>query len=273
LNNSRLLLLSKLGEPYDPSTGKGTLGKNLTHQVSANIRFFLDKHLNNFMGAGGLGFGIDDFDGSNGFDAERGLLRGGTMRVQSSGEGPLQGFGRIPPDETKAQWGSEWKKASLKWHDKSTQIAFEGGHFPYRQNYMDLDPTYTDALGDPLIRLTLDWTDHEKAQANMAVRVSSELARRMGAKVGEERNLGTRYSVTFYQSTHVQGGTIMGASPDHSVVNPWLQHWKMPNLWITGGSTFPQSASGNPTLTILATTYRAADALIDRYLKHPGALA
>ena len=273
LNNSRLLLLSRLGEPYDPNTGKGTLGKNLTHQVSANIRLFLDKHLNNFMGAGGLGFGIDDFDGGNGFDAARGLLRGGTMRVQSSGEGPLQGFGRIPPDETKAQWGSEWKKASLKWHDKSTQIAFEGGHFPYRQNYMDLDPTYTDASGDPLIRLTLDWTDHERAQANMAIRVSTELARRMGAKVGEERNLGTRYSVTFYQSTHVQGGTIMGASPDQSVVNPWLQHWKMPNLWITGGSTFPQSASGNPTLTILATTYRSADALIDRYLKHPGALA
>ena len=139
---------------------------------------------------------------------------------------------------------------------------------------MDLDPGYTDVLGDPLIRLTLDWTDHEKAQANMAVRVSSELARRMGAKVGEERNLGTRYSVTFYQSTCTcRVAPIMGVSPDQSVVNPWLQHWKMPNLWITGGSTFPQSASGNPTLTILATTYRAADALIDRYLKHPGALA
>jgi gluconate 2-dehydrogenase alpha chain len=273
LNNSRLLLLSKLGEPYDPSTGKGTLGKNLTHQVSANVRFFLDQHLNNFMGAGGLGFGLDDFDGANGFDAAAGMLRGGTMRVQSSGEGPLIGFGRIPPDETKAQWGSEWKKAALKWHDKSTQVSFEGGHFPYRHNYMDLDPTYTDKLGDPLIRLTLDWTDHERAQANMAIRVSSELARRMGGKVGEARGLGPRYSVTYYQSTHVQGGTIMGASPDQSVVNPWSQHWKVPNLWITGGSTFPQSASGNPTLTILAMTYRAADAMIDRYFKHAGALA
>jgi choline dehydrogenase-like flavoprotein len=41
---------------------------------------------------------------------------------------------------------------------------------------------------------------------------------------------------------------------------------------MTGGSTFPQSGSGNPTLTIIAMTYRAADALIDRYLKHEGAL-
>jgi gluconate 2-dehydrogenase alpha chain len=273
LNNSRLLLLSKIGEPYDPNTRKGTLGKNLTHQVSANVRFFLDKPLNNFMGTGGLGFGIDDFDGDSAFNPDAGLLRGGTMRVASTGEGPLAGFGKIPPGETKAQWGSEWKKAALQWYDKSAQVAFEGGHFPYRQNYMDLDPTYTDRLGDPLIRLTLDWTDHEKAQANLAIRVGSELAQKMGAKVGEARNLGTRYAVTFYQSTHVQGGTIMGTSPDSSVLNPWLQHWKISNLWVTGGSAFPQSASGNPTLTILALTYRAADAMIDRYLKHPGALA
>ena len=49
------------------------VGRNLTHQVSANVRFFLDKPLNNFMGSGGLGFGIDDFDGDNAFDPATGL--------------------------------------------------------------------------------------------------------------------------------------------------------------------------------------------------------
>ena len=47
----------------------------------------------------------------------------------------------------------------------------------------------------------------------------------------------------------------------------------MPNLWVAGGSAFPQNASVNPTLTVLAVTYRAVDGLIDRYLKQPGALA
>jgi gluconate 2-dehydrogenase alpha chain len=272
LNNTRLLLLSKIGEMYDPATGKGTLGRNLTHQVNANVRFFIDKPLNMFMGAGGLGFGIDDFDGDRAFDEEAGLLRGGTMRVQNSGEGPLQGFGRFPASETKATWGSAWKKAALKWHDKNAAVAFEGSHFPYRQNYLDLDPTYTDKFGDPLIRLTLDWTDHERAQANMAIRVSKQLIQKMGAKEGDARGLG-KYAVTFYQSTHVQGGTIVGASPETSVLNPWGQHWKMPNLWAMGGSTFPQSDTGNPTLTILAMAYRTADVLIDKYFKHPGALA
>ncbi len=272
LNNSRLLMLSKIGDVYDPATGKGTLGRNLTHQVNANIRFFLDKPLNTFMGAGGLGFGIDDYDGDRGFDEKAGLLRGGTMRVQNSGEGPLQGFGRYPAGEAAKNWGSEWKKASLRWHDRNAAVAFEGGHFPYRQNHLDLDPTYTDKFGDPLIRLTLDWTDHERAQANMAIRVASDLVKKMGAKLGDTRGLG-KYSVTFYQSTHVQGGTILGTSPETSVLNPWGQHWNMPNVWAMGGSTFPQSDSGNPTLTIVAMAYRTADAIIDKYLKHPGALA
>jgi gluconate 2-dehydrogenase alpha chain len=54
----------------------------------------------------------------------------------------------------------------------------------------------------------------------------------------------------------------MGASPENSVVNTHLQHWDVENLWVVGASAYPQNASGNPTLTALALTYRAADALI-----------
>ena len=58
LNNSRLLLLSGIGEPYDPVTGKGTVGRNLNHQVIIPaVHIFLDKPLNRFMGAAG-GVGI-----------------------------------------------------------------------------------------------------------------------------------------------------------------------------------------------------------------------
>src|SRR5215471_3371594 len=66
LNNVRLLALSKIGVPYDPATGKGTLGRNLTHQVGTNTRVFFDKPLNAFMGAGELGSRISDFDGDIG---------------------------------------------------------------------------------------------------------------------------------------------------------------------------------------------------------------
>jgi gluconate 2-dehydrogenase alpha chain len=81
------------------------------------------------------------------------------------------------------------------------------------------------------------------------------------------------YDATRYQSSHVQGGVIMGSSPDRSVLNPYLQHWHVANLFVLGASSFPQNASANPTPTILALTYRAADAIAKRYLKNPAALA
>jgi gluconate 2-dehydrogenase alpha chain len=273
-NNNRLLLLSRIGEPYDPATGKGTLGKSLTHQVGQGMHLFFDKPLNNFMGAGGLGMGIGDFEGDPGPNAPPGVLRGGAIRAGSGGEGPIASWGKIPLGEVESNWGSEWKKAALNWHDRSADLMCEAEHMAYQQNFMDLDPTYTDKFGDPLLRLTLNWTDHERGQAAFAIKIETEIGKAMGAKVGGPvRGVGKLYDVRYYQSTHVQGGVIMGTSPETSVVNSWLQHWQMPNLWATGGATFPQEGSGNPTLTILAVAYRAADAFIDRYLKKPGALA
>jgi gluconate 2-dehydrogenase alpha chain len=109
--------------------------------------------------------------------------------------------------------------------------------------------------------------------AEFATGKAVELARAMGAKeilpfVGLRD-----YDTTRYQSTHLQGGTIMGSLPSRSVVNPFLQHWQFSNFFILGGSCIPQNASANPTATILALTYRAADAIVDRYLKNPAALA
>jgi gluconate 2-dehydrogenase alpha chain len=70
-----------------------------------------------------------------------------------------------------------------------------------------------------------------------------------------------------------RGGTIMGKSPDVSVVNPYGQHWQASNVFVLGGSTFPQNSSAHLTLTLLALTLHTADAVVDRYLKKPGPLA
>jgi gluconate 2-dehydrogenase alpha chain len=274
LNNSRLLLLSRVGEPYDPESGKGSLGRNLAHQVSQFTPIFLDRRLYGYMGAGALGITVADLDGSRAFDPAAGVLRGGHLRISSGGEGPISAFGRIPPGETKSNWGSAWKKSALSWYDRAANITCEAESLPYRHNFVDLDPVYTDRFGDPLLRFTFDWTGHERQQAAMIAKVQEKIGAAMGAKVvAGTRRVGARYSSAEYQSSHVSGGAIMGTSPETSVVNPWLQHWRVPNLWVVGASGFPQNSSGNPTITLMALAYRAADAIITRYLKHPGVLA
>jgi gluconate 2-dehydrogenase alpha chain len=273
LNNVRLLYLSKIGTPYDAAAGKGTLGKNLTHQVEGNTRVFFNNPLNAFMGTGGLAMRVSDFDGDHGLKGSEGLLRMGMIGVLSNGSRPIGTFDAVPRGSAKANWGSEWKAAALKWRDRNATIALSGEHLSYRQNFMDLDPAYTDKFGDPLLRFTLDWTDHEYRQSEYAKEIAQKIAPAMGAVLAEPLGGRARYNVVNYQSTHIQGGTVMGLSPESSVVNRYQQHWDVQNLWVLGASCMPQNASHNPTLTILATTTWAADALIERYLKHPGRLA
>ena len=273
LNNVRLLYLSKIGSPYDPVAGKGTLGRNLTHQVEGGFRIFFNRPMNLFMGAGSLGRRISDFDGDNGLPGGDGLLRYGMLSLNGNGNLPIGSFGSMPPGTSQSRWGAEWKAAALQWNDRATQLNMYAEHMSYREHYFDLDPTYTDKFGDPLLRFTLDWTEHEHKQRDFAYDLAAKIAPAMGAKIDPTRPSRARYNVINYQSTHIQGGAVMGASPETSVVNPYLQHWDIPNLWVIGASSFPQTAAGNPTLTVMAVTYRAADAMINRYLKNPSRLA
>ena len=96
LNNTRLLYLSKIGTPYDAAAAKGTLGKNLTHQVDGNTRVFLNQPLNAFMGTGALGMRISEFDGDHGLTGSEGLLRMGTIGVLSNGNRPIDSFDASP---------------------------------------------------------------------------------------------------------------------------------------------------------------------------------
>jgi gluconate 2-dehydrogenase alpha chain len=282
-NSVRLLLLSGIGEPYDPVTAKGTLGKNLTHQVTSGAAGMLvfKERLNLFMGSGAVGYGISDLDGDLKQEVPENILRGGAfLRGAAPGEGPAGSFGRVPPGEVSRNWGSAWKKAAIQhWDRIGPGVEMRGDHFAYRQNFMDLDPTYTDKWGDPLLRMTLDWTGYEMRQMAFGARIATQLLEAIAQISGatlvklERAAAFHHYNAVQYSTTHIQGGAIMGTSPGESVVNPWLQHWKMPNLFVVGSSSFPQNSSANPTLTIVAVSHRAADALIDRYLKKPGPLA
>jgi gluconate 2-dehydrogenase alpha chain len=64
----------------------------------------------------------------------------------------------------------------------------------------------------------------------------------------------------------------MGNDRLTSAVNRYLQSWDVPNVFVIGASAYPQNASYNPTGTVGALAYWAADALVSKYLKSPGPL-
>jgi len=78
--------------------------------------------------------------------------------------------------------------------------------------------------------------------------------------------------VTQYQTSHLNGGAIMGTNPGNSALNMYLQSWDVPNLFVMGASAFPQNAGYNPTGTVAALAYWSAEAIRTQYLKNPGPL-
>src|SRR6476619_6269178 len=69
INNVHLMLLSGIGQPYDPVAQPGVIGKNYCYQTGAGATlFFENRHFNPFMNAGGSNATIDDFNINWAFD-------------------------------------------------------------------------------------------------------------------------------------------------------------------------------------------------------------
>lgn len=271
VENSRLLLLSQLGTPYNPLTGKGVVGRNYTYQMYlGKATGFFEQEFNNYSGAGALGAQIDDFNGLRFDHSNLDFLHGATIHLTQLGDRPIAN-NNVP--EGTPSWGEEFKKQSIHYANRSLVIKAQGASLPFFDNYLDLDPTYKDALGDPLLRMTFDWKEQDRALAKFMGEKSGEIMKEMGAKdvhVGGGK-VG-KYDIRPYQSTHMNGGTTMGADPATSVVNPWLQMWDCENVFVVGAGNFQHNSGYNPTATVGALAYRAVDGIL-KYAKQGGKLA
>ena len=89
-----------------------------------------------------------------------------------------------------------------------------------RQNYLDLDPTYKDAWGQPLLRMTFDFPPNDLRMAQYVTGKAVEIGKAMGAKQVAGNPRKGPYTITQYQTTHNTGGTVMGDDPATSVGQP-----------------------------------------------------
>jgi gluconate 2-dehydrogenase alpha chain len=274
LFNVQLLLLSGIGKPYDPASGEGQIGRNFTHQTMSGSLGFFDKdkfNFNPFIASGAIGMCIDEFNGDNFDHGPLGFVGGGYFgQVQTNGR-PIEST-PVPPGTP--NWGPKWKRA-VRDNYLSSVIATSGVHascYSYRTNYLDLDPTYKDRFGRPLLRMTMDFHDNELKMSAYLTDKFGEIIKAMGAKQVVNHVRKGPYDVTQYQTSHLCGGAIMGDNPGNSAINRYLQSWDVPNLFVQGATAFPQNAGYNPTGTVGALAHWSATAIRQQYLKNPGPL-
>ena len=271
LHNVHLLLTSGIGTPYDPTTGKGTLGKNYAYQIVSSVDVFYEeeKNLNPFIGAGALGMVVDEYNGDNFDHSNLGFIGGGYLACWNTNGRPIETH--LTPEGT-PKWGGKWKKAVIDNYSKSLSLVTHGAVMSHRGNYLDLDPTYRDFLGRPLMRMTFDFRDNEHKMSDFLTQKTAEIAKAMKPREISTKPRKGSYDIKPYQTTHNTGGAIMGSNPQESVLNRYLQHWDVSNLFVMGSSAFPQNPGYNPTGTVGALAYWAAHAIRTQYLKKPGPL-
>jgi len=271
LNNVRMLFLSGIGQPYDPTTGRGVVGRSYTYQTTGGPTVFMDEsiRINPFMSAGAPGTMIDDFGGDNFDHSKLGFIGGQYVGSIMTGGRPIE-FHPTPPGTP--SWGLEWKRAVARHYNHTILIQQHGTSTASRLNYLSLDPTYKDAWGQPLLRMTFDFPDNDVRMSQYIADKVVEIGKAMGGKIVARGGAKRPYNSQVYQSTHNCGGAIMGTDPKTSVVNRYLQCWDVPNVFSLGASAFPQNGTYNYTVTIGALTLWALDAIKNKYLKSPGPL-
>ena len=251
LENTRLLLVSGV-------TGNGHTGKYfMTH----NFGFFSGlqpEATNLFMGPLTAGTVVDDFNAELIPENELGAVWGSSIISWAGDVQPIEGAHGIDPDAPK--WGRGFKDWMRDNYRKMHHIYGQTPTMPSEQYYCDLDPTVKDPWGQPALRMTHDWTDHDVAAVEVILRIKRKLAQEMGMTKWWEADPRPFYHL----STHEGGTHRMGEDAATSVVDTYGETHECKGLYAIGGGQFPTYVAYNPTTTIMALAFRTAEHLVGK---------
>ena len=293
-NIVRSLLLSGIGNPYNPTTVTGTMGRGMSYGDPspgvASVTGILNVGSNAYPAGNATGGACDILDlADDNFD-HTGLnfIGGGMIRGQGyAGSGPSNINGIAASVSAKAQ-GSAYK-ATLKDYNLPTKtlvyFSLEAPDLADQRTLCDLDPHFNDLYGDPCARLTWDYAQNQWNGGTYLSGSLSSPAAKILEKMGASNitvNAGVNPGVYGARPAgialdnwpaHTRGGARIGTDPTLSAFNMYHQNWTAQNLFACGEIT---DASGDNTTIggthpMGATAYVACEGLI-KYLQSPGPL-
>jgi len=137
---------------------------------------------------------------------------------------------------------------------------------PNEHSFCEIDPNVKDKWGIPVLRFHWKWGEYELRQAAHMRKTLLGVVARLGGRV--VMSLGEDGSPAAGGETiHEVGTTRMGLSSKDSVVNQFGQSWGVKNLFVTDGGIFASSPDKNPTLSILALSWRGSAYLVEEARK------
>ena len=156
-------------------------------------------------------------------------------------------------------WGSDFKKRMNPWFTRSIECLGHTTQMPVATNAVTIDPELKDAWGVPAIRVTFKEHEHDMRLYKHFQTMGRDLLTAAGAKKIHSGDIHD----TPGSAVHLLGTARMGNDPKTSVVDKYHRAHEVKNLFIVDGSSFVTSGRGQPTMTIQALAFRAADHIAD----------
>ncbi|MBR7800273.1 GMC family oxidoreductase [Undibacterium fentianense] len=157
-------------------------------------------------------------------------------------------------------------------NDRVTRQAllhFECEQAPEQSNRMTIDPRYKDQLDNYRPVIHYDASAYMRKSFEAAKTVSDQIfAANRIEDYTEYKPSDADYVIwegrgyTFRGAGHIVGTHRMGNDPSSSVVKPTQQTWDHPNLYLVGCGNMPTLGTSNPTLTMTALTFMAAENIL-----------
>lgn len=245
----RLLLLSQSQQfPDGLANSSGLVGKYMMWNSHGDTYATFEHPLNEYKSVQATRI-IHDFYDS---DPKRGFYGGGGLDGRLF-PGPIMFAAfMMPPDEP--WWGQQYKDRLRESYTRTMQVAAAATSLPVETNSVTLDPDLKDVLGRPAMRATYrDHPDDLKTITFLQERAREIMeaagARKVWGDIAPESTLGA----------HLLGTCRMGDDPRTSVVDRYHRTHDVQNLFICDGSSFVTSGRGQPTMTIMALAFRAAE--------------
>ena len=247
----RLLLNSANDtQPDGLANSSGFVGRNLMFNTFTGATGVFEHPLNDFKGVQVTRV-IHEYYES---DPARGFYGGGGIDARPGFAAMPMAYAAFGGEPGAPTWGAEYK-ANLE-HDftRTLSMSCDATSLALDSNNITIDPTAKDRWGRPSIRVTYKAHDDDLATAKFLQDRSMELLDAAGALKSWTSPFGDQVG-----GVHLLGTCRMGDDPQTSVIDKYHRTHDVPNLFLCDGSSFVTSGRGQPTMTIMALAFRAAD--------------
>lgn len=149
-------------------------------------------------------------------------------------------------------------------------LHFECEQLPEPTNRVTIEPDrYLDAIGNPRPVIHYDASDYMRKSFAAARKISEQIFAANGIEDHTQYGPDDPDYVTwegkgyqFWGAGHIVGTHRMGDDPKTSVVSPRQRCWDHRNLYLVGCGNMPTLGTTNPTLTMVALTFMAAENIL-----------